>query len=178
MSTSEYQTKIASMIRALEAEAPTIALRMGQTGLTLVKERSIRDGISVDGSFAAYSDTEVYRSSFRGKELNAGGRAYTAPSKPAKKGTWGGLRQAQGRSGGNVNLFYSGRMWSSLQVISQERNGYRYSVLTGASDRDAQAVLLGNLKRYGNFLKLTAPEVEQIQADAAGDVTDLVNQYL
>ncbi len=175
MSTTEAQRQISQMIAALKAEAPNIALRMAQSGLTLVKERSIRDGITANGAFAEYSTKPVYKSSFKTKARNGAGSAYAGSG---GTGNWGEFRGAQGLKSDRVNAFYSGRMWTSLRVIAQTQNGYRYSVLTGPSDAEATDVLLGNLKRYGNFLTLTAVEVRQIQEDASEDVRDIVNQYV
>ena len=61
MSTTEAQRQISQMIAALKAEAPNIALRMAQSGLTLVKERSIRDGITANGAFAGAVGRRGYR---------------------------------------------------------------------------------------------------------------------
>lgn len=159
----------------LEAQAPQISLRMAQTGLSLVKERSIRDGISVEGAYAEYSDKPVYKSAFKKKALNSAGSAYASSG---GKGTWGDFRAAQGRPSHHVNAFYTGRMWSSLAIVAQSQNGHRYSVLTGSNDADAAAVLLANLKRYGTFLKLRTEEINRVQQDADLDVTDIVNQFL
>lgn len=175
MSTTEYQMAIANMRRALEAEAPNIALRMAQTGLTLKKEESIQNGITVDGSFAEYSGKPVYKSSFKSKALNAAGSAYASSG---GKGTYGEFRGAQGRKSDHVNLFYTGEMWSSLRIISQTQNGHRYSVLTGSTNADAAEKLLANLRKYGNFLKLTNDQEKRLLADADADVQDIVNRYL
>jgi hypothetical protein len=175
MSTPEYQRKIMNMITTLKAEAPNIALRMGQTGLSMMKEDSIRDGITVDGSFAAYTTNPVYKSSMKKKARNAAGGAYASSG---GKGNWGEFRAAQGLKSDHVNLFYSGQMWSALRIIAQSQNGYRYSVLIGASNGDAARVLLANLERYGNFLKLSDEKKRLITSDAAADVTDIVKRFL
>ncbi|GAB4052525.1 hypothetical protein [Spirosoma litoris] len=175
MSTTEYQQRIAAMRQMLETQAPNISLRMATTGLTLVKERSIRDGITVDGAFAEYSANEVYKSSFKNKTLNSAGSAYASSG---GKGTYGELRKVQGRKSDHVNLFYRGRMWTSLRIISQTQNGFRYSVLVGPSDDEATQILIANIKRYGNFLKLNAEEQRLLLADAEADVQDIINQFL
>jgi hypothetical protein len=69
-------------------------------------------------------------------------------------------------------------MWSALRIIAQSQNGYRYSVLIGASNGDAARVLLANLERYGNFLKLSDEKKRLITSDAAADVTDIVKRFL
>lgn len=171
MSAADYQILIADAVRRLKDGAADIALRMAQTGLSLVKERSIRDGISVDGAYADYSTKEVYKSSFKKKELNASGKKYASSG---GKGTWGEFRVAQGRSGANVNGFYSGRMWTSLRTISQSQNGYVYSVLVGQTDQDAARVMAGMLKRYGNFLKFTDAERQLLNDDAADEARKLI----
>ncbi|MBC3785715.1 hypothetical protein [Spirosoma utsteinense] len=175
MSTTEAQRKIANMLAALKAEAPAIALRMGQTGLTAMKEDSIRDGITVDGSFANYTTNQVYKSSMKKKARNAAGGAYASSG---GKGNWGEFRAAQGLKSDHVNLFYTGQMWSALRIIAQSQNGYRYSVLVGASNGDAGRLLIANIERYGNFLKLSDEKKRLIIADAAADVTDIVKRYL
>jgi hypothetical protein len=175
MSTPEYQRKIMNMIATLKAEASGIALRMGQTGLTVMKEDSINKGITVDGSFAEYTDNKVYKSSMKKKARNAAGSAYASSG---GKGNWGEFRAAQGLKSDHVNLFYSGQMWSALRIIAQSQNGYRYSVLVGASNGDAGRVLLANIERYGNFLKLSAEKKQLIITDAAADVTDIIKRFL
>ncbi len=175
MSTTEYQQRIAAMRRALETEAPTIALRMAQTGLTLQKRDSIEDGITVDGAFAEYSNKPVYKSSFKSKALNSGGSAYAASG---GKGTYGAFRAAQGRKSDKVNLFYTGEMWSSIRITAQSQTGYRYSVLVGTDNSEGARKLLANLERYGNFLKLDEDRVKVIQSDTIVDIQKIIRQYL
>jgi hypothetical protein len=175
MSTSEYQQRISEMVGALKQQAPAIALRMGQTGLSLVKERSIRDGIQVDGVYQEYSDTKIPKKFFKGKALNAAGDAY---SSSGGKGTYEEFKRVQGRGSKHVNAFYSGRMWTALRIVSQTQNGYRYSVLVGMTDPAELEVLVKNLTKYGNFLTLTKAEEETILRDAQDDVQAIVNQYL
>lgn len=175
MSTTEYQQRIASMQRALQTEAPNISLRMGQTGLSLVKERSIRDGIEVDGAFAEYSDKPIRKSFFKGKALNSAGNAY---ANSGGSGTYGEFRAVQGRKSDHVNLFYTGRMWTSLGVIAQSRNGYRYSVLIGPRNADEAEILIKNLTKYGQFLTLRKAEIDQVLLDADQDVLQIINDFL
>ncbi len=163
------------MLAALAAEAPNIAMRMGQTALTLKKEESIRDGITVDGAYAEYGGKPTYKSSYKSKARNSAGSAYASSG---GKGTWGEFRAAQGLKSDKVNLFYSGRMWTALRIISQSQNGYRYSILVGASDEEAVKVLLGNLQRYGNFLAISPAQERIIKDDAEADVADIVNRFL
>ncbi len=163
------------MRQELEAQAPNIALRMAQTALTLQKRDIIQDGISVDGSFAEYSDKPVYKSSFKKKALNSAGSAYASSG---GKGTWGEFRAAQGRKSDHVNLFYTGEMLGSLRIISQTQNGYRYSVLTGSDNADAIAKILANLSRYGNFLLIPADRQKVLASDAEIEVRTIIRKYL
>lgn len=175
MSTTEYQQRISDLVARLKAEAPLITLKLAQSGLSVVKNRSIQDGITVDGAFAEYSTKPVYKSSFKKKALNNAGSAYASSG---GKGTWGEFRGAQGRKRDTVNLFYTGRMWTSLHIVSQEQNGNRYSVLVGPSDKDSEQILAGNIKRYGNFFKLTEQEVKNLEEDIIAEINDIINSVL
>lgn len=175
MSTPEYQQRVSDLIARLKAEAPLIALKLAQSGLSVVKNRSIQDGITVDGAYAEYSTKPVFKSSFKKKTLNQAGAAYAASG---GKGTWGELRSVQGRKADKANLFYSGRMWTSLHIVSQEQNGNRYSVLVGPSDQASAQILAGNLKRYGNFLAHTKQEIDNLEEDTHAEIDDIIRSSL
>ena len=168
MTIQEAQNRIRNVAERLKAEAPMIALRQAQTALTLIKDKSIREGIRVNGAFADYSTKPVYKSSFKSKALNSGGSAYASSG---GKGNWGEFRSAQGRTSDNVNLFYSGRMWTAFRILSQTEIAGRYSVLVGATDNEAQILMLSHMKRYGNFLTLSPTHKTILEGDATYEVS-------
>jgi hypothetical protein len=175
MSTAEISRQWANIATELREQGPAIALRMAQTGLTLVKERSINEGISVDGQKAEYTTKEGYKSGLKSKALNASGRSYAGSG---GKGNWQGLRAAQGMKTDAVNLSYTNRMWTAIRPVQQVQVGNRYLVFIGCSDAGAFATLMGNIKRYGNFMKLTDGEAQLVRQDAADDVGDIINKYI
>lgn len=175
MTSQEAQNQITAMIGELKRESPFIVLRMAQIGLSILKDTQIEKGIVVDGSFAEYSNKPAYKSSFKKKALNSAGSAYASSG---GKGTWGGFRAAQGRKSDHVNAFYTGEMWGALRVIGQTQNGYVYSVLTGVDNEAALRKFIQNIKRYGNFMKLSAEYEKLILDDASSEINEIVAKYL
>lgn len=170
MTNQQAQQRIRDVIERLKAETPGIALRQAQTAVTLLKERSINTGIEVNGSYAEYSTRPIARKFFAGKALNSSGNAWIAKG---GKGTWGEFREVQGRKSDNVNLFYTGRMWTSFGILSASQAAGRYGVLVGNSDREATRVMIDNLKHYGNFLALKPTEIARIRAGTTAEIRTL-----
>ncbi len=171
ISLTELGNKLQRAGEAIRADAPRLIRQQAQTGLSLLEERSIQEGIEVNGSKQQYSNKPVYRSGFAAAARNGAGRAWTS-DKSNKKGTWGEFREAQGLDSSAVNLFYTGRMWTSIHVTDGPQEGNTVSAYVAPSDRESALKLIGNLKRYGPFMDLREGEVQQLQADLRDDITD------
>lgn len=141
---------------------PQIAAELAESTLSMVKDRSINEGIEVEGDKKDYSTKQVYTSGFKKKTLNKAGQAYIEAN---LKGNWQGLRNAQGLRSPNVNLSYTNRMWIGIRVLSTEITTEGKAATTvGAVDEETQDKLTGNTNRYGDFLQPT-PEELAIQQD-------------
>lgn len=169
MSNREFASLLRQSRLRLEAELPGSLAETALTGLSIVKDRSINEGILVDskpGNKADYSTNKVGTWRFKGKERNAAGKRYIATN---PLGTWGEFRKAQGLPSDNVNLFYTGDLWRSIVVTNLRREGARVSV-TIASTESGQK-LQDVVKRYGIFFVPTPAEQQQLTRDLINDLT-------
>lgn len=160
MNISEKRAQLQRARMKIIELAPKLSEEIAVSTLSMVKNRSIEEGISVDGKESDkkdYSTKEVYTSSFKKKALNNAGRSYITAN---KKGTWGGFRQAQGLRSGKVNLSYTNRMWTSIQVIGGHPvSEGKYQSVIGSLDNETKAKISQNMKRYGAFLTPIEDEI-------------------
>lgn len=167
MNVDNYREGLRMAKQQILDNLPQIADEIAVSTLSVVKDRSINEGIIIkgqEGTQPNYSTNTFYTSSLKGKELNSGGRAYVAAN---KKGNWAGFRAAQGLPADKVNLSYTNRMWTGIQVIRTVNNGYgKYLSVVGAVDSETQKIVAGNVQRYGMFLDPT-PEETQIAQEVA-----------
>lgn len=177
MNISEKRAQIKrARIKILEI-VPKLSEEIAVSTLSMVKNRSIEEGISVDGKEGDkkdYSTKDVYTSSFKKKALNNAGRSYISAN---KKGTWGGFRQAQGLRSGKVNLSYTNRMWTSIQVIggSPVSEG-KYQSIIGSLDDETRSKISQNVKRYGSFLTPTEDEILLAQDVVRAKLIEIVER--
>lgn len=137
---------------------PSILLSVVVDTTSQVRNRSIENGIFVDGlegAKADYSTTEIPTYFFRAKVRNQGGRNYL---KNNPLGTWHEFRKAQGLQSESVNLSYTGRFWASLQPGSLVRLGRVLSVEVTVGDGQVQQYADYLVDRYGEFYQPTLAE--------------------
>lgn len=167
----QFRAKLRNAKARLIAALPVIAEELATSTLSVVKDRSVNDGIEVDGAKKTYTTNQVYTSGFKKKTLNNAGKSYIAAN---LKGNWHGLRQAQGLRSQPVNLSYSNRMWTGIQVLQTSITAEgKASTIIGAADEETQAKLEGNISRYGDFLEPTPEELELqelVQKDMINDI--------
>lgn len=168
----QYRQRLQSAKARLVAALPVLAEDLAVSTLSVVKDRSINEGIEVDGSKKNYTTNQVYTSGFKKKVLNKGGAAYIAAN---KKGNWHGLRKAQGLRSDPVNLSYTNRMWTGIQVLSSAITGEgKVHTVVGAADQETEGKLAGNVERYGDFLEPTPEELEMQQLVIKDMINDII----
>lgn len=170
-----YRKHLEAAKQKLLAELPRISEEIAVSTLSIVKDRSINEGIIIDGKPGTnkeYSTNPINTSLFKGKELSAAGTAYIDAN---KKGTWHGFRKAQGLNSEPVNLSYTNRMWTSIQVIATNVVGYgKAQSVVGAVDEETKKKLEGNIKRYGMFLDPTPEELAIAQDVARQRINEII----
>ncbi len=162
----EFRARLQNAKQRILAALPQMAEELATSTLSMVKDRSINEGISVEGEKQNYSTNARYTSGYKKKTLNNAGKAYIAAN---KKGTWKGFRQAQGLRSEVVNLAYSNRMWTGIQVLSSTITAEGKAQTTiGSADQETRDKLEGNQARYGDFLAPTPEELaitQEVQKD-------------
>lgn len=164
-------TRYRQAAAAVQSAGPRIVELQAQTGRVLAQQRVQETGVQN----AAYSQNFIPTFLFKGRELNAGGRAYL---KKNPLGNWGGFRAAQGLPVSYVNLTYTGRTFQSLQTRAGVSGDNVFRAETVASDSESAKVMAYNIKRYGDFMAPTPQERGQLNLLADREVAAVLRQYL
>lgn len=178
MTVGEYRAIVRRTMQALQVESERIAQAIVLSGLNLVKDRSIRNGIFVDskeGNYTDYSVNKVLTVRFIGSELNQAGRDFIAKNRLA---TWQDFKIAQGLPAGHVNLSYTNRMWTSLAIINVKKEGYKIIFTIGTMDDEVKEYIADLVKRYGNFAKPTLSESFELNKDFVQELIDFLKYHL
>ena len=164
MNLKEYKAHLTAVRQKIVEELPVIANEIAVSTLSLIKDRSINEGILIDGkegNKAQYSTRPILTSYFKGKELNRAGTAYIEAN---KLGTWSAFKAAQGRGSQNVNLAYSMRMWTNIQVLRGNITGDgKFQLIIGGIDAETKKKIEQNTERFGSFLDPTEDELSIAQ---------------
>lgn len=95
------------------------------------------------------------------------------------RGGYKELRQIQGLPSGKVNLTYSGRMFQNIKVLRTEnKEPYRVIAFIGGVQKETQNKLLGNYKRYGDFLAITPKIAKVINIIPKNRILELTKKIL
>ena len=157
-------------------EMPSIVEEMAVTGVSLVKNRSINDGINQDGkegSKATYSTNKTRTFKFLPKARNEAGRKYV---KANRLGTWFEFRKAQGLTNEQVNLSYTNEMWRNYGLIQYRQSGTKFVYEVGTKG-DANK-FEENVKRYGKFYLNEPNEVQRLQNDVRKRLSEVFKNAL
>jgi hypothetical protein len=178
MTSIEYRNKLRQFIKDLPQIAETLCVQQAQSGLTIVKERSTRNGIFVDsedGDYAEYSKKQLATKKFIGKERNSKGTQFI---KNNPRGTWHDFRKAQGLQSEKVNLSYTSRMWSSMGIVKIAKIEGGILTIIGVTDSKVNSYLPDLVKRYGNFINPTDDEILELQKDTAAEMLRIFKNRL
>jgi hypothetical protein len=178
MTLQDFRNKLVILAKELPQEVERICIMQAQSGLTIVKNRSINKGIflnSDDGNYADYSKRPINTNKFIGKERNASGSQFIKKNRLA---TWHDFRKAQGLVNEKVNLSYTNRMWSSLAIIKTNRGVGSFSATIGSSDPLVDTYLPKLVKRYGNFINPTIIEASLLKSDSIREIQTYIQRKL
>ncbi len=161
MTLEGFIQKIAKARIDLANSVEQFGAEITESTLTLIKDRSINEGIEIAGNKQDYSKRQVNTQKFKGKELNARGSKYIQAN---ALGTWHDFRKAQGLRSEKVNLSYTNDMWKGLQVIKTGKFGFGAArSIIGSYDSEVNEKIAQNAERFGDFLKPQPDELEFAQ---------------
>lgn len=178
MTATEYRSQLKDFIQDLPKIAERLCVEQAQSGLTIVKDRSTRNGIfldSADGDYVDYSTRKVATKKFVGKERNGKGTDFI---KNNRFGTWHDFRKAQGLQSEKVNLSYTSRMWSSMGIVRIARLQNGVMTVIGSTDSTVDKYLPDLVKRYGNFINPTEDEMLELQKDTTAELLRIFQNRL
>lgn len=157
-----------------------VMLQVAETANTLLKKRIVETGYNAEGAkFDPYSTKPMLtnRSAMTGAVYSQ-----VAGSKEKRKdlkwvtlqrggkstrlfelaGGYKEFRDLHGRQTGFVDFAFSGRMWSSVQVVSSEAEHQKGLARISTLSDEEMKKLEGNTERKGTILDLNDEEVAQI----------------
>lgn len=169
----DFQLALKALKRDIETQGPAIANTVAITGASIIKQRILRSGFG-----KKYSTKFIPAYYLRGKELNAGGKAFLEDhNMDDDLVNWGEFRRAQGLQTEHVDLSYTGRMFAGTVPVKQVVAGTKFIVTIGGSDAEVQQKLDWNHERYGDFLAPTTQEKAEIDEIADAEFDKLVKKH-
>lgn len=164
LSLLDFAAKLRSVRNKIADSVEEYITDISESTLTLIKDRSINEGIDIDGkpnNKAKYSTRKINTQKFKGKERSRSGAKYIEAN---ALGTWHDFRKAQGLNSEPVNLSYSNEMWSNIAVVKAERTvlGKAQSYV-GSSDPETIKKIESNTELFGDFLRPLPEELKLSQ---------------
>lgn len=164
MNLPDFINKLRRDREILSNAAESMSNEIAESSLTLIKDRSINEGISIDGvetNKPDYSTRPMNTQKFKGKELNARGSKWIQAN---ALGTWHQFRKVQGLNSEKVNLSYTNEMWEHIQALNTIKTGDgKAQTVIGSYDPETNKKMAANTARFGNFLIPTPDELQTSQ---------------
>lgn len=177
MKIEAYIAKLKRDREILANAVPSMCEEIAESSLTLLKDRSINEGIAIDGvesNKAEYSTRPTRTEKFRGKELNRSGTNYIESN---MLGTWHGFRKAQGLNSEKVNLSYTNQMWENIRILKSQKTAEgKAQTIVGSYDAETNKKMSSNEFRFGDFLRPTDEEIELAQEVLQEKIIKLLRQ--
>lgn len=126
--------------------------------INLIVNRTINDWGSIMLDVASTANTRM-QTRIITTGYNAENRMFEPYSKRYAK-----FREKEGRQTGFVDFSFSGRMWSSVQVVSSEGEHAKGIARISARSDEHMKKLSGNTERKGTILDLNEKEVEEVRS--------------
>lgn len=159
MDLTQFIAKLRDDRNILANAVESMCDEIAESAVTLIKDRSINEGISIGGveaNKADYSTRPMNTQKFKGKELNARGSKWIQAN---NLGTWHQFRKVQGLGSEKVNLSYTNEMWENIRVLNTRRtDDGKAQTVVGSYDQETNKKLSANTALFGNFLIPTEEE--------------------
>ena len=89
------------------------------------------------------------------------------------------LRSIQGLQVAHVDLTYSGRMFQNIKILSTENKAeFIVIAMIGGVNKETKDKLLGNYKRFGDFLAITPKIADVVNEIPANRINEIVKTVL
>lgn len=166
-------SRLDNLEKDLQQKAPSIILGAGRSFLVAKKLQIANSGVG------RYSSKKYHPSALKGRELSSAGKTFIENKISRKEKTnWSELRRAEGLQVSFVDLYYSGQMMNSTIAQKANQASFTYFITIGARNKKAQEKLNYNYERYGNFLKPTQAQFEEMKKDVNRRVLNIIIQKL
>jgi len=185
MNIQEFNNSVNAFMSDLESQAPIINAGITRSGLSLIHNRILNDGI--EGK--SYSTNPLPSFFFTGKSISAGGEAKVkAIEKKNKKLGISGISYSDFRDANNlqtnhVDLRLSGDMWRDMDVL-ESSGTLKVTTIAGSKNsityKDGQTTgqVVGYLaERYGDFLTPTKQEETILDNALDEELQNIINQH-
>ncbi len=187
MNINEFNSAVELFIGELQSKAPIINASITRSGLSLIQDRILNDGVNG----VRYSSNKLPTYFFTNKSISTGGEAKvkSIAKKNTKSGTPGisyeEFRTANNLQTNHVDLKLSGDMWRDMDVLEGSRTGFKFITEAGSKNSitypDGQKTgdVVGYLaERYGDFLTPTKEEEAILDNALDEEIQNLIDKYL
>ncbi len=150
--TRDYRNFMIGAVARIKDDVIQAQYSIANDGLSMVRSRSIREGIDIDGiegNRQPYSSRTVKATYLYSQMLNPSGRAYL---KGKKRANWGKFRKAQGLSNTYINAYYTGDFFR--KIVPKKKGKNTIIQYVGKMDK-----FEGLTNRFGDFLVLRNSEL-------------------
>ena len=183
MDIDQFNISVNNFLKAVANDLPVINARIAQSGLSLINDRILNEGI--EGK--SYSTNPLPAYFFTGKSISAGGEAKVKAKNKANKYkgvSYTEFREANNLQTNHVDLRLSGDMWRDMAVLESNFRGFKGETYVGSKNSikyaggQSTGDVVGYLAdRYGDFLTPTKPEELILNNALDEELQDLINQY-
>lgn len=183
MNIEQFNNSVNSLLANVSSELPIINARITLSGLSLINNRILNDGIPG----ASYSTNLLPSFFFTDKSISTGGEARVKAKVKANKGkgiSYVDFRDANNLQTSHVDLRLSGDMWRDAGVTSNQQFGFRNSTVAEfrgtikyANGKTTSEIADYNAERYGDFLTPTSQEETILDEALDDEIQQLIDKY-
>jgi hypothetical protein len=188
MTFEEYDKRLNGVVNDLQTGAHgEVMVRLAINALTKIKQRVTETGVNAKGTKYAPYSTKPMLTNCSTMTLSA--CSQVAGSKDKRRsmkwvtvkghklfelpGGYKQFRQIAGRQTNYVDFMFNGRMWSDINVISNQGDHQKGVAIIGARQEEEKKKLEGNTKRKGDILDLSQKEIDELKASYNLDVLQI-----
>lgn len=183
MNIEQFNNSVNTLLSNLSNDLPIINARITRSGLSLIHNRILNDGI--DG--ASYSTNPLPAYFFTGKSISAGGDARVKAKNKANKGkgiSYVDFRDANNLQTNHVDLRLSGDMWRDADVTDNTQFGLKNTTIAEfkgsikyQNGKTTAEIADYNASRYGDFLTPTKQEENILDEALDDELQQLIDTY-
>lgn len=183
---NEYIKNLDQFVTALNSDMGEIMLSAGVQAKSDIQERIQERGLDDQdnplkyGSGTPYSEKDVPAFFYDTKDaLNAGGVGLIEESLENGDGiSYADWREANGLQTDHVDLTFTGRMWQNIGIRNLKTGQNIAIVQIGGKNDESQNKLNWNSQRYGDLMKLSTDDRQNVNIIIDARIQNLANKYL